>query len=87
MAKADPKEVFSTNLRRLRKATGLSQEAFALKAGLHRTYYGSIERGERNISLENIYKIAEAIPCYPQELLTPIAGAKKSSQSRKKRSR
>lgn len=45
----------------LRRAKGLSQEAFADICGLHRTYVGAIERGERNVSLENIEKIAKAL--------------------------
>ena len=49
---------FGTRVRELRIAQGLSQEVFAQKAGLHRTYIGGIERGERNVSLINIEKIA-----------------------------
>jgi len=48
-------------VRQLRLLTGLSQEALAAKAGLRRTYVGSVERGERNISLDNIYVLAEAL--------------------------
>lgn len=43
----------------LREETGLSQEKFALSIGMDRTYYASVEAGKRNISLQNIYKIAE----------------------------
>ena len=50
-------------MRELRTAQRLSQEVLAQKAGLHRTYIGGIERGERNISLENIQKIAQALNC------------------------
>lgn len=52
---------FGNRVRKLRKKQGYSQEAFASKCGLHRTYYGAIERGERNISLKNIEKIAKAL--------------------------
>jgi transcriptional regulator with XRE-family HTH domain len=52
---------FGERLRKLRKQKGLSQEALALSCDLDRTYIGGVERGERNISLINIYKIAEAL--------------------------
>ena len=52
---------FGTRVRELRIAQGLSQEVLAQKAGLHRTYIGAIERGERNISLNNIQKISVAL--------------------------
>ena len=53
--------IFSSNLRRYRIAAGLSQEAFAIKAGVHRTYISALERGKRSIALDNIEKIAEAL--------------------------
>ena len=52
---------FGCKIRELRHAQGMSQEALAEKSGLHRTYIGGIERGERNISLINIEKIAKAL--------------------------
>ena len=52
---------FGCKIRDLRTAQGMSQEALAQKSGLHRTYIGGIERGERNISLINIEKIAKAL--------------------------
>lgn len=48
-------------IRELRKARGLSQEALGEKGGFHYSYIGQIERGEKNISLQNIAKIAEAL--------------------------
>ena len=48
-------------IRRLRSAKGFSQEGFADHVGLHRTYIGSVERGEKNISLDNIERIAKAL--------------------------
>lgn len=54
-------QVFSLNLRRYRRKNGLSQEAFADLAGLHRTYISALECGKRNISLDNIEKIALAL--------------------------
>jgi transcriptional regulator with XRE-family HTH domain len=52
---------FGETIRDLRKKRQLSQEALADKASLHRTYIGMIERGEKNITLENIQKISKAL--------------------------
>ena len=54
-------KVFSRNLRKYRKEIGLSQEAFADKCGLHRTYISAIECCRRSISLENVQRIADAL--------------------------
>ena len=53
--------VFSKNVKAYRMQLGLSQEHFAEKAGLHRTYISAIECGKRSISLDNIQKIADAL--------------------------
>ena len=55
-------------MRELRKQKGLSQEALALTCELDRTYIGGVERGERNISLVNIHKIADALGVSTREL-------------------
>ena len=67
-----PKEILAFNLKRLRLSAGLSQESLADRAGLHRTYISSVERGQRNISLENIYALARALGAEPKELLKPV---------------
>lgn len=54
-------EEFGQRVRKLRKKAGLSQEAFAGKCGLDRTYIGGIERGERNVALRNLRVIARAL--------------------------
>lgn len=54
-------KVFGKNVRRYRKKAGLSQEGFAERCGLHRTYISDIERFQRSISLENIQRIADAL--------------------------
>ncbi|HYM56184.1 MAG TPA: helix-turn-helix transcriptional regulator [Solirubrobacteraceae bacterium] len=56
-------------IRQLRRASGVSQEAFAASCGLHRTYIGGIERGERNVSFANLLRIADALDVRPSELL------------------
>lgn len=55
------KERFGKAIRRRRRELDLSQEELAEKAELHRTYISSIERGERNVSIENIEKLAKAL--------------------------
>jgi len=54
-------------VRFVRKRLSLSQEGLAERCGLHRTYIGGIERGERNVSLDNIYKIARALEIHVGE--------------------
>ena len=54
-------KVFGTNVKYYRQALGISQEAFAEKCGLHRTYISAIECYRRSISLENIQRIADAL--------------------------
>lgn len=66
-----PAARFGRNLKRLRSAAGLSQEELASRSGLHRTYVSSVERGNRNVSLENIFALAAALKCDPRELLAP----------------
>jgi transcriptional regulator with XRE-family HTH domain len=63
------REIFAHNLRQVRLAHGISQEALADLAGLHRTYVGSVERGERNISIDNIERLALALGVAPASLL------------------
>ncbi len=59
---------FGKRLRIIRKKAGLSQEELGFKAGLHRTYIGSIERAEQNISVDNIHKLAKALKVSADEL-------------------
>jgi transcriptional regulator with XRE-family HTH domain len=61
--------VFAENLRRHRTRRGLSQEGLAELTGLHRTYIGSVERAERNISIDNIERIARALGVAAADLL------------------
>lgn len=56
-------------VRRLRSDASYSQESFADKCGVHRTYMGAVERGETNISLDNLERIAKGLGLTPAELL------------------
>lgn len=62
-------KVFGTNLRKYRTEKGYSQEKFAELCGLHRTYISDIECFQRNISLENIQRIADALEIESYKLL------------------
>lgn len=59
---------FGKRVRRLRQARSISQEELAFSSNLHRTYISDIERGTRNISLDNIYKIAVALDVPTKDL-------------------
>ena len=63
---------FGKRVRELRNSKGFSQESLADAANLHRTYIGSIERGEQNISIDNIAKIAKALKISLAELFTRL---------------
>jgi transcriptional regulator with XRE-family HTH domain len=63
--------VMGANLRAYRDARGLSQEAFADVAGVHRTYMGSLERGERNLTLRSVERMANRLGVAALDLLTP----------------
>lgn len=66
---SDARKVFAFRLRQIRQLKGLSQEELADMAGLHRTYVGSVERSERNISIDNIERLAKALEVDIIELL------------------
>lgn len=61
-------------IRELRLRVGMSQEGLAERCGLHRTYVGGIERGERNVSFANLLKIASAVGVRPSQLLAHSEG-------------
>ena len=60
---------FGQRLRLLRKEESISQEELAARAGVHRTYVSSVERGERNVSLETIAKLANALGVPLREMM------------------
>ncbi len=64
----DRLKAFGNRVRQLRLCRGLSQESLAHEAGLHRTYVGAVERGERNVSLRIIWRLAEALGVMPGAL-------------------
>jgi transcriptional regulator with XRE-family HTH domain len=63
---------FGITLRRLREEAGYSQEAFADRAKVHRTYMGTVERGETNLTLDNIEKLARALGLKMWQLLKEV---------------
>ena len=60
---------FGAKVQQYRNKLGLSQEKFAEKANVHRTYIGTVERGETNLTLLNIYKLAKALEISPKDLI------------------
>ena len=66
---ADILERFGERVRSLRRERGYSQEGFAAACGLDRTYMGGIERGERNLALRNIHRIAQTLDVTLAELM------------------
>lgn len=73
-------KVFGNNLRKYRNELGISQEAFAEKCGLHRTYISAIECYRRSISLENIQRIADALDIDAYKLLLENKGVTKNDK-------
>ena len=71
-ARVDIRQKFGHRVRGLRKAKGLSQEAFADECGLDRTYISGIERGKRNVALRNIELIARALGMTISELMRDL---------------
>jgi DNA-binding XRE family transcriptional regulator len=69
---ADPRFTFGKHVRKLRIERGLSQEKLAELADLHRNYVGGVERGERNIALLNIVRLARALHVRTSRLLDPL---------------
>ena len=76
-------EEFGQRVKTLRKARGLTQEKLAALAGLHYTYVGVVERGEKNISLVNIKHLAQALEVEIRELFPPQAKFKEYSLAEK----
>ena len=72
MQEHDIRTRFGARVRQLRNGRGWSQEELADRAGLHRTYVGSIERGEQNLSLVNIEKLAATLGVSLGELFAPF---------------
>ena len=78
---------FGKRLRDLRQRKGLSQEKLAELAGLHRTYVGSVERGERNISLVNMVALASALEISLSSLMQTVDFDPSAARSGRKLSR
>ncbi len=72
MAKNSIQIQFGKKVRELRLERGYSQEAFAFECGLHRTYIGCIERGEKNITIVNIEKIAKTLKVEISDLFSKL---------------
>lgn len=71
----DPRKQFGMRLSELRKAKGWSQERLALESGVARSYLGGVERGQRNIALLNIVRLAETLGVAPSALLEKPSAA------------
>jgi transcriptional regulator with XRE-family HTH domain len=80
----DINEKVGFNIRRIREERGLSQEKLAALAGLHRAYIGQVERGEKNIGLKNLEKIAKTLEVPVRTLVDTDESTTYSAISRKK---
>ena len=69
MHKGPLRDILAKNMRRLRAARGLSQEALAHECGINRTYLSAVERAERNVSIDNMERLAVALGVALPELL------------------
>ena len=70
-AASSARQAFGRRVRVLRVSKGMSQEELAHAAGLHRTYLSSLERGQRNVGLDNIHALAKALGVEPADLFHP----------------
>lgn len=66
---ADIRARFGAHLRKIRLQKGLSQEALGMDAGLHRTFISMVERGERNVTIATVEKLANALKCRMADLM------------------
>lgn len=73
-----PKEL-GKRVREKRREKAISQDALALSCGLDRSYMGRIERGEVNVTIEKLYRIASILDCEPAELLPPLDTVRQTS--------
>lgn len=69
------RSAFGSMVRSVRLGVAISQEELALRAGLDRSYVGQVERGERNLTLENIYRLAEGLGVPPSSLISELNGS------------
>ncbi len=75
-------ERFGSRVRAERERLGVSQEELADRAGLHRTYVGGVERGERNLGLLNVLRLARALGLPPAALLTDFPAHREAQDQR-----
>jgi transcriptional regulator with XRE-family HTH domain len=73
--------IVAANIRRYRKALGLSQQNFAYDIEMDRTYFGGIERGERNVAIDNIERIAAGLKISPYLLLIDPGPSDKGAEN------
>jgi transcriptional regulator with XRE-family HTH domain len=76
---------FGAAVRRYRTRLGISQEELAERSALHRTYLSGVERGERNLGLVNVYRIAKALKVPTAELFEAAEGLRRGRSSRRPR--
>jgi transcriptional regulator with XRE-family HTH domain len=80
VAEGDLQRIVGLNLARVRHARGLSQEELADELEFHRTYLGAVERGERNLTLKSVERLADKLGVGPLELLKPVRASRRKSR-------